>query len=235
MLGFLSSWLSVNSSATTVSGVLLSKTYLLCLFCHDLYVWSLLSLCSMKTWLYFWHCMLLSFCTCVSNKSSSLTKGIVSPLQTLLVCYWSVSELCWQNLFITNSSTFAQNVIHALITLSLDYCRSFFYSHPKSFLSKFQDSWLVSYSREQSYQLALPSFSWPTFYCSTQVKIALWISEGFMVLLQLIISAWSSSHFTVPPLYSPSLSHVFLSELYCWMFGSFLFISQICVKKRSIL
>lgn len=123
----------------------------------------------------------------------------MSPLQTLLVCYWSVSEHCWQNLFITNSSTFAQNVIHALITPSLDYFRSFFYSHPKSLLSKFQDSWLVSHSREQSYQLSLPSFSWLTFYCSSQVKIALWISEGFIVLLQLIISAWSSLILLCPP------------------------------------
>lgn len=139
-----------------------------------------------------------------TNKSSALTKGIVSPLQILLVCYWSVSEHCWQNLFITNSSTFAQNVIHALITLSLDYCRSFFYSHPKSLPSKFQDSWLVSYSGEQSYQLPLPSFSWLTFYGSTRVKIALWISERFMVLLQLIIAAWSSLILLCPP-YIPLL------------------------------
>lgn len=126
-----------------------------------------------------------------TNKSSGLIKGIVSPLPTLLVCYWSVSEHCCQNLFLTNSSTFAQNVIRALITPCLDYCRSLFYGHPKSLPSKLQDGWLVSYSREQSHHLPLPSFSWLSLYYSTRVKIALWISERFMVLLQLIIAAWS--------------------------------------------
>lgn len=154
-----------------------------------------------------------------TNKSSVLTKGIVSPLQTLLVCYWSVSEHCWQNLFITNSSTFAQNVIHALITLSLDYCRSFFYSHPKSLPSKFQDSWLVSYSGEQSYQLPLPSFSWLTFYGSTRVKIALWISERFMVLLQPSLQPGLRSFYCAPLIFPFFTSCISIRTLlpYVWI------------------
>jgi len=174
-----------------------------------------------------------------TNKSSALVKGTVPPPETLLVCYWSVAEHCCQNLFLTNCSSFAQNVIHALTTPSLDYCRSFFYSRPKSLPSKLQGGWLVSYSREQSYHLALPSFSWLTYF------LLLNLSQNCPLDFRKVHGLTAAdhcslvfAHFTVPPLYPPSLSllHVFLSEkLYCHMFGSFLFISQLCVKKLFIL
>lgn len=115
----------------------------------------------------------------------------MSPQQTPLVCYWSGSEHCCQNSLFTNSPAFAQNVIHALITPCLDYCRSLFYSHPKSLPSELQDGWVVSYSGEQSHHLPLPSFSWLSFYCLTRVEIVLWISERFVVLLQLIMAVRS--------------------------------------------
>lgn len=151
----------------------------------------------------------------LTTKWSGLIKGVTSPVQTLLVCYWSLSQQCRQNLFLTDSSTFAQNVVCALITPRLDHCRSLMVVLNLSLLNFKMTS---SYSGEQSEHLPLPSFSWLTFYCSTQVKIALWIFMRFMLFLQLITEVWfllMSLLTSLSPLCSPppfSLLHIFVSK-----------------------
>lgn len=98
---------------------------------------------------------------------------------------------------------------------ALIHCRSFMVILNLSLLNFKMTS---SYSGEQSEHLPLPSFSWLTFYCSTQVKIALWIFMRFMLFLQLITEVWfllMSLLTSLSPLCSPppfSLLHIFVSK-----------------------
>lgn len=148
----------------------------------------------------------------LTTKWSGLIKGVTSHVQTLLVCYWSLSQQCHQNLFLTDSSTFAQNVVHALITPRLDYCRSFMVILNLSLLNFEMTS---SYSGEQSEHLPLPSFSWLSSYCSTQVEIALWFTLFLLLITE--VSPYVFAHFTVTIMQCSS----FISPPY------------ICIKKKN--
>lgn len=123
MLAFLCSWLPLNSSATNVAGVWSSKACPLSSLIFGIFVGLLTQTFTLqKLGFIFGITFVFLYLT---PKGSGLMKGVIPPLQTLLACCWSPSQHCRQNLFLTDSSPFAQNVIPALITPGLDHCRSF--------------------------------------------------------------------------------------------------------------
>lgn len=182
-LGLLCSWLPADSSTINV---LVPRYLRYTLFLHA--SWSSRAVLKKKekTWIltFFQYKNLATVLTLhipfsfasmyLATKWSGLIKGVTSPVQTLLVCYWSLSQQCHQNLFLTDPPIFAQNVVHALITPRLGYCRSFMVLLNLSLLN-FEIS---SYSGEQSEHLPLPSFSWLSFIAQLKPKLSFGFSGG---------------------------------------------------------